>query len=403
MNEVKRTAILLFLYSRNELTPKEQEELQTWREESRQNEKLFRLATNPKNQRAEMRGLYKCRDRGFEKLKKHIPQLIDETLSDPFSFTQDPFAENGYTDPVSEPDYNVEEIHETEISQADYWNSMLSDLGITDEQLAETERLGREWGATPLPVGKPILQWRSSLFTKMLFHALYVLIFFGVSYYFVSRDIAQSHRGAIKAAFLSFDGVSYELSYAFSEWNSGYKIGKAGFTLGTDKEGKALFIAPDHPKASKVKFNTIITGSGDEFPVQFPDGTRMWINAGSRVEYPANFDSDTIDIQLDGEAYIEVPPRERTVVRIYMHGSVFQTRGAIANIWAYAEEPVYRTTLIKGSAGYRVYGKDAGHPIDAQLLPGEQAQVRDDVLAIFPSANMKKALAWRRNRILFAR
>lgn len=40
--------------------------------------------------------------------------------------------------------------------------------------------------------------------------------------------------------------------------------------------------------------------------VRLPDGSRVWLNEGTKIEYPKNFDGSTRNIVLTGEAFFEV-------------------------------------------------------------------------------------------------
>ena len=81
MTESRRIGILLFLYTRNELSSAEQKELQDWRKKDPENEKLFFEMTNPESLRREMQTFYHDRDRDFEKLQVLMPELAGTSLS----------------------------------------------------------------------------------------------------------------------------------------------------------------------------------------------------------------------------------------------------------------------------------------------------------------------------------
>lgn len=45
---------------------------------------------------------------------------------------------------------------------------------------------------------------------------------------------------------------------------------------------------------------------GKELKITLPDGTRVWLNKTASIKYPRQFDGDTRDVYLQGEAYFEV-------------------------------------------------------------------------------------------------
>ncbi|HEY8734039.1 MAG TPA: hypothetical protein VIL90_05695, partial [Puia sp.] len=133
MSESRRIGILLFLYTRNELSSAEQEELLIWRRRDPENEKLFFEMTDPESLRSEMQSYYRERDLDFEKLKTRLPHLSATWLSgsneaavEIFSNAQD-LKENDPSNPAEdEPAYSG-------LSPVEYWGSMISSLDDPDE------------------------------------------------------------------------------------------------------------------------------------------------------------------------------------------------------------------------------------------------------------------------------
>jgi hypothetical protein len=81
MNNPRRIGRLLYKGSRNDLSESEERELTVWRNESSENEQLFRDKMDPEKVRSSMIGLYEERDLVFEKMKERIPGLADTKLS----------------------------------------------------------------------------------------------------------------------------------------------------------------------------------------------------------------------------------------------------------------------------------------------------------------------------------
>lgn len=53
-------------------------------------------------------------------------------------------------------------------------------------------------------------------------------------------------------------------------------------------------------------FNTLVVGTGQRSVIKLPDGTKVWLNSGSRLIYPVKFSGDTREVYLEGEAYFDV-------------------------------------------------------------------------------------------------
>src|SRR5690606_26113299 len=58
--------------------------------------------------------------------------------------------------------------------------------------------------------------------------------------------------------------------------------------------------------AEPTVYNALQTPSRGEFALTLADGTRVWLNAESRLKYPTHFTGTERHVILEGEAYFEV-------------------------------------------------------------------------------------------------
>lgn len=87
---------------------------------------------------------------------------------------------------------------------------------------------------------------------------------------------------------------------------------------------------------------------GGEYNLLLPDGTKIYLNAGTSLRYPDHFAGATREIFLSGEAYLEVArDTARPFIVRTMEGSV-RVLGTAFNVNAYPEEDYVRTTLVEG-------------------------------------------------------
>ena len=60
-----------------------------------------------------------------------------------------------------------------------------------------------------------------------------------------------------------------------------------------------------------VAMQTITVPAGQRVNVDLPDGTNVWLNAGTVMKYPLSFLKDKREVTIDGEAYFDVAKNEK--------------------------------------------------------------------------------------------
>lgn len=145
-----------------------------------------------------------------------------------------------------------------------------------------------------------------------------------------------------------------------------------------------------------LRYNTLTTPAGGEYQVVLVDGTKVWLNAASKLIYPEHFSDTARLVTLEGEAYFEVAHENKRPFRVSAGRQEIQVLGTHFNINAYSDEPRIVTTLVQGSVRVR-----AGIET-AVIKPGEQAQTDTEGknLTVKP-ANVNMQLAWKNGMIMF--
>ncbi len=119
-------------------------------------------------------------------------------------------------------------------------------------------------------------------------------------------------------------------------------------------------------KSSRVEYNTLKTERGGEWNVVLEDGTKVYLNSSSTLEYPTSFTGDSRQVVLEGEAYFEVThdPDKPFIVKTSDMNIV--VRGTSFNVNAYSDYKTTRTTLVNGKIEVECSGNT--HIV----LPGQQ-------------------------------
>ena len=80
-----------------------------------------------------------------------------------------------------------------------------------------------------------------------------------------------------------------------------------------------------------------------------PDGTQVWLNVGSRIEYDRTYGKENRELTLTGEAYFDVVHDENKPFIIHTRQMNVKVLGTVFNVKAYAEDGITEAALIKGS------------------------------------------------------
>ena len=131
--------------------------------------------------------------------------------------------------------------------------------------------------------------------------------------------------------------------------------------------------------------------------VVLPDGSRVRLNGGTRIVYPALF-GDERRVEVDGEAYFEVEHDARKPFVVVTGQVVSTVLGTTFNVHAYSEDENYQITLATGSL--LVDGGPESRSV--RLRPGEQGFFeRTSGLLSLRRVNVEQVLSWQEDRLYF--
>lgn len=111
--------------------------------------------------------------------------------------------------------------------------------------------------------------------------------------------------------------------------------------------------------------NTVMTSRGGEYKLILADGTKVWLNADSWLEFPVKFVGYQREVSVKGEAYFEVAKDSLHPFVVNTDKAKIRVLGTTFNVRAYPDE-LYRTTLLEGSVEIVHQGKMV------KLKPNEQ-------------------------------
>lgn len=144
---------------------------------------------------------------------------------------------------------------------------------------------------------------------------------------------------------------------------------------------------------SSAEIQNISVPYGAKTNIKLPDGSLVWLNAGSTLSYPSKF-SKTREVSLDGEAFFEVEHNDKPFVVETKFGDV-EVKGTSFDVKAFGDENL-QTTLVTGSVVFRekVNGKEV------TLKPGEQANLEGTQIEV-RKVDTEIFTSWKEGKLIF--
>lgn len=124
---------------------------------------------------------------------------------------------------------------------------------------------------------------------------------------------------------------------------------------------------------------TIIVPAGQRVNLELPDGSNVWLNAGTRLQYPASFQKGKREVTLDGEAYFEVEHREECPFIVHTHVMDVEVLGTTFNVEASSARNTFETSLIEGKVKVQ---SPCDERLSVILLPAQKTTLSDGRLVV---------------------
>jgi ferric-dicitrate binding protein FerR (iron transport regulator) len=142
----------------------------------------------------------------------------------------------------------------------------------------------------------------------------------------------------------------------------------------------ASFFVIKKPQESPVlaksqEIGIVSTNNGARTRLLLPDGSGVWLNAGSSLRYNKRFDGKIREVSLTGEAFFDVVKDIERPFIIHTSKMDVKVLGTRFNVKAYEQDKTFETSIINGSVEVRL--KKA--PLEKYTLKPNQKLVLSSV------------------------
>ncbi len=94
---------------------------------------------------------------------------------------------------------------------------------------------------------------------------------------------------------------------------------------------------------------SIYVPTGQRVNITLSDGTNVWLNARTKIVYPAVFDKSVRQVAVDGEAYFDVAKDKKRPFIVETGKCNMEVLGTKFNVEGYSDKDDFEVTLMEGS------------------------------------------------------
>ena len=143
----------------------------------------------------------------------------------------------------------------------------------------------------------------------------------------------------------------------------------------------------------------VVVPNGSKTCLTLQDGSTVWLNAGSRIQYDSDFGKKNRLVKLSGEAYLEVAKNKECPFIVEAGEVKVKVLGTRFNVNAYAENENIEVALLQGSVEMET---TTGHSV--KLSPHDIAKFNTSSkkTTLRKNCNLSEnAIDWTKNRLIF--
>lgn len=207
------------------------------------------------------------------------------------------------------------------------------------------------------------------------------------SYVFTSgNDQSGNHQSRLSLA----DGTTIDLEKENSKiaLNADQKI------VIDNEQVIDLKNSKNHPDQSKM--NEVVIPFGKKSQLILEDGTKVWLNAGSRMAFPTRFEGKKREVFLEGEAYFEVAHNKEHPFFVNTNHVSVKVLGTKFNVSAYKSDQFTETILLEGKVSLREQAALGFLKNETILLPRQKASYNNELktMSVKNDPDVELAVAW---------
>lgn len=169
--------------------------------------------------------------------------------------------------------------------------------------------------------------------------------------------------------------------------------------IGLKKDGKAVITDSLHSQKelllAKTELNKLVVPYGKRTKITLSDGTEVWLNSGTQLDFPTKFEGDVREIFVNGEIYIDVAHNEKTPFIVRTDGMDVLVYGTAFNISAYNDDISKTVVLVEGKVKI-----ETDDNYQTELIPNEKIEIIDKTITK-EIVDINEYVGWKNGMLIF--
>lgn len=236
---------------------------------------------------------------------------------------------------------------------------------------------------------KKRLKHKSILFKFSI--AATIILLFGLSFQmFFNQDVKKINPYVDSVVLTTSDGKEIILN------NNDQTVIDSKINL---KQNDDELVYSDINKKGENIQHHLVVPYGKRFNISLSDGTKVFLNSGSSISYPAVFGANSTRlVELKGEAYFDVTEDKNSIFRVSSGKIMVEVYGTQFNLRNYNEDYFSDVVLVEGSVGI----KDRENSELTMLTPGIKGSVNKENFSVNKMrVNTSVYTSWIEGNVIF--
>ncbi len=151
----------------------------------------------------------------------------------------------------------------------------------------------------------------------------------------------------------------------------------------------------------QVMMQTISSRQGMVTQFALADGTKVWLNSSSQLQFPSRFSNDRREVMLKGEAFFEVTKNEKQPFRVNTNELKVEVLGTSFNVVSFDDDSQSEVVLVTGKVALSSENGQIVRKYN-NMIPGQRAiYQKEERKVITEEVDVEKYIAWRDGNLIF--